>query len=172
MGYLRRLHTRVLEYARLLLAEHRQPQRVAAAIVCGCIVGCLPLFGLHFFICIGVSRLLRLNLPIMYGAANVSIPPLVPFLGWGSVQLGERLLHGRFLTLSRIEFTGAALPQLVTRFFLSWMTGGALLGAALGVLLSGIVYVILRRRSKGKEKQTAPDDAVSAAIERAAQRYR
>ena len=61
-----------------IVHEHTAPGRVAAAIVVGCIVGCTPLFGLHFFVCVALAWLLRLNKIVVYGAANLSIPPMVP----------------------------------------------------------------------------------------------
>jgi uncharacterized protein (DUF2062 family)/SAM-dependent methyltransferase len=175
MGYLRRLHERLVAYAKLLLSEHRRPAEVAAAIFLGCVVGCLPLFGFHLFICIGVSRLLRLNLPVLYGAANISVPPLVPFLGWTSVELGERLLQGRFLPLHPAELSRSALPQFIKHFFIAWMLGGALLGAALGLVSGGVVYVLLRRRQRratAAESALSSHDAIDAALRRAALRYK
>jgi uncharacterized protein (DUF2062 family)/SAM-dependent methyltransferase len=171
MGFIARQRSRLVYYGKLLLSQHRSPGRVAVAIVLGCIVGCLPLTGLQLLICIGLARLWRLNLPIMYGAANISIPPLVPGIAWVSVQLGERLLHGQFLTLSRADFSRAALPGLIKRFFIAWMLGGTIFGGAIGVVGAAIVYVILRRR----HKQVSPPDpvaqAIDQALERAAKRY-
>lgn len=167
-GFLRRLHHRVLEYGKLLLAEHRSPGRVAVAIVLGCIVGCLPLTGLQLFICMGLSRLLRLNLPIMYGAANISLPPIVPFIGWASVQIGEWLLHGRFLELSRDYFVRTPFREIFKRFFVAWMIGGTIFGGTVGTIGATIVYAILRRKNRTQQLS----DVVLSAIARAAARYR
>ncbi len=167
MRFLRRLHEGLLAYGRLLLREHTSPYRVACAIVLGAIVGCLPLFGVHIFVCIALTRLLRLNLPIMYGAANISIPPLMPFIGWGAVQLGEYFLHGQFLSLGRQDFTAAALPGLVQRFFVAWMLGGAILGTGLGIVGAGVVLAIFYRRAAKLRAQ----NPIVAAIARASRRY-
>lgn len=167
MGYFRKLHTRILAYGKLLLSEHRCPEEVAFAIFLGCIVGCLPLTGVQIFICIALARFLSLNLPIMYGAANISLPPVVPFIAWASVQLGERVLHGRYLALHRSDFVGARLPELIKRFFVAWMVGGTLLGGTLGLIFGTAVYAILRQRAR----RALPADPIALAICRAAQRY-
>ena len=142
------LRLRARELARLIWREHRSPARVAGALFVGFIVGCTPLFGLQLFLCMGLSWLLRLNLPIMYGAANISIPPLVPLLGWASVELGTYAASGRLLALSRADFTAARLPGTLKVCFWAWLRGGILLGAALGAVVGGVVYGLLRRRAR------------------------
>jgi len=173
MGLLTRLHQRVRAYFELLLSEHRSPARVALAVLLGCIVGCLPLFGVHIFLCVFLARLFGLNLLVMYGAANVSVPPVVPLIGWSSVQLGSYLMHGRWLELGRNNFTQAALPGLVKHFFLSWMLGGTLLGAGLGTVFGSAVYIILTRRAGAAREEAAGPaaDVIGQALTRAGQRY-
>lgn len=142
------LRARARELARLIWREHRSPARVAGALLVGFIVGCTPLFGLQLFLCMGLAWLLRLNLPIMYGAANISIPPLVPLLGWVSVELGTYVASGQLLALGRADFTAARLPDTLKVCFWAWLRGGVILGAALGVVVGGTVYALLRRRSR------------------------
>lgn len=149
----------------LLLREHTQPGRVAAAVLLGCVVGCTPLFGLHLPLCLVLALLLRLNKLVVYGAANISIPPLVPFLGLASVQLGELALRGRPLWLTAADFRGAALRQTAGRFFSAWLVGGALLGLLIGGAAALVVYLALRRRDASAE------DPVDAALQRATARY-
>lgn len=143
------LRARARELARLIWREHRSPARVAGALVVGFIVGCTPLFGVQLFLCMGLSWLLRLNLPIMYGAANISIPPMVPLLGWVSVELGTYVTSGRLLALGRADFTAARLPGTLKVCFWAWLRGGVILGAALGAVVGGVVYALLRRRAHG-----------------------
>jgi uncharacterized protein (DUF2062 family) len=149
---------------RELLRSHRAPGRVAAAILVGALVGCSPLFGLHIVVCVIASVLLRLNLVIVYAAANLSIPPMIPFVGFASVQIGERLLHGRFIGIEPELFRTVPLRALVHRFFFSWLAGGAVLGAAIGGVGGAIAWVFLRGRKP-------EPDPVADAIELARYRY-
>jgi uncharacterized protein (DUF2062 family) len=148
-----------------LLHEHTAPGRLAAAVLIGCIVGCTPLFGLHFFVCVALAYALRLNKLVVYGAANLSIPPMVPLLGFASVQLGERILHGGWLALQRHDFALVNVRRLAKLFFIDWMVGGVVLGAAIGLVAGGVTWAILARRRAGTV------DALSEAIERARRRY-
>jgi hypothetical protein len=56
-----------------------------------------------------LATVLRLNLPIMYAAANISIPPLIPVIG---LCLGAAwrvdCAHGRLATLSASGLCGGS----------------------------------------------------------------
>jgi uncharacterized protein (DUF2062 family)/SAM-dependent methyltransferase len=173
-----RIHARILPLWRQILHEHTEPGPVAWAVFVGCVIGCTPLFGFHFFVCVAVAWVLRLNKVIVYGAANLSIPPMIPLLGFSSVQLGERILHGRWLTLVVADFRWSEARALAHRFFLAWTVGGLALGAAIGVVAGGVVYLIVLGRARphvedgaGGESKLAEGRAIGAAIEQARARY-
>ena len=159
------LRRRIHELWRTIVHEHTSPARVAAAIVVGAVVGCTPLFGLHIVVCLALAWALRLNKLIVYGAANLSIPPLVPFIGFASVQLGERLRHGAWLALHRSDFQLAHIRVIAKTFFVDWMLGGVVLGAAIGLVAGAITWLVLARR------RAVVPDAIDAAIETARRRY-
>lgn len=168
------LRARVHELGRLILSQHRSPGRVAWALLLGFVVGCTPTFGVQILICMLLAAVLRLNLPIMYAAANVSIPPMVPLIGFASVQLGERVRLGHFAELSRSDFAADRLHGTVVRFFWAWLVGGVVLGAAIGVVVGGLCYLWLRRRPPGEPSasdDSAPRAALNQAIERATARF-
>lgn len=172
-GALRRLfdvRARLHALARHIWQQHRSPGRVAAALWLGFVIGRTPLFGLHFVVCAAAAGLLRLNLPLMYAAANISVPPMIPLLGWLSVEIGSLLGSGQALHLGRADFTGAALPQTAARFFWAWLRGGAVLGGLIGLVVGGLVYVLLRRRAAAG-RDAADGDPATAAVARAARRY-
>jgi uncharacterized protein (DUF2062 family)/2-polyprenyl-3-methyl-5-hydroxy-6-metoxy-1,4-benzoquinol methylase len=162
-GLRRRLHA----LFHLLKSEHTSPWRLGAAVLVGCMVGCTPLFGFHLPICIALAWLLGLNKLVVYAAANLSIPPLVPFLGFGAVELGERLVYGHFLTLTPNDFVWSNARALAHRFFAAWMLGGLVLGGAIGVLGGSGVLLLARARRRKMDVE----DPVSRAIERARRLY-
>jgi uncharacterized protein (DUF2062 family)/SAM-dependent methyltransferase len=162
------LRRRVRELLATLLHEHTAPARLAAAILVGCIVGCTPLFGLHIIVCLALAWALGLNKLVVYGAANLSIPPLVPLIGSASVQLGERILHGRWLALGRADFRLGQIRTLARLFFVDWMVGGVVLGAAIGLVAGAIVWIVLAGRRSAAARALDP---IGAAIEVARRRY-
>jgi uncharacterized protein (DUF2062 family) len=157
------IRRRIHALARQILHQHTAPARVAAAVLVGCVVGCTPLLGLHLPLCIALAWLLGLNQLVVYGAANLSVPPMIPLLGLASVQLGEQLLHRRWLTLHRADFTWSGTREIAHHFFAAWMVGGLCLGAAIGAVAATAVFLTLRARR--------PADPLRDAIARARRRY-
>ena len=143
----------------LVATEHTSPVRVGWAVAIGVLIGCSPFYGLHILLCIGIAWLLRLNKLIMYGAAHVSTPPLAPFIGFVSIQLGEWLRFRRFVFPSIAALRATPIVTLAKQFFLDWLIGGAVIGIVGGALVGFIAYEIAKRR--------APLD-----IRQAAKRYR
>lgn len=160
------MRRRVSEFFRLLLREYRSPARVALAVGIGCVIGCTPLYGFHLPLCVLAALLLRLNKLIVYGAANISVPPLAPLIGFVSVELGEYALHRSWL--HRELLSGLAVTELARRFFVAWLLGGVLLGAVVGLLLGGATYLVLRRRRRAT---AAAEDPIRTALARARRRY-
>jgi uncharacterized protein (DUF2062 family)/SAM-dependent methyltransferase len=166
----RRLH----EFLRQLAQEHTAPSRLALGVFVGVVVGVSPLFGLHLPICIALAWLLGLNQIVVYGAANISLPPTVPFIAFASAQVGERVLHGRWLPVHLADITWRNAPELAKSFFLDWLLGGAIVGAALGVIAGAIVYVAVRaRRARAQaQAQAISGDPLAQIIAGASARYR
>jgi len=164
------MRKRLRELWRTIVHEHTAPGRVAAAIVVGAVVGCTPLFGLHIVVCLALAWLLGLNKLIVYGAANLSIPPLVPLIGFASVQLGERLRHGAWLAVHRSDFALAHIRTVAKTFFVDWMLGGVVLGAAIGLIAAAITWLLLSRRAAARARDAAVD-AIGVAIDAARRRY-
>jgi SAM-dependent methyltransferase len=84
------------------------------------------------------------------------------------VQVGERVLAGRWLPLTVADFRHPphGLRSLALRFLVDWLIGGALIGAAIGAALGSAVYTVARRR------RPAGNDPVGAALAEATARYR
>jgi uncharacterized protein (DUF2062 family) len=163
-GPIARVRALIHGWWKALLAEHNSPGKLAAAVFVGAIAGCTPFFGLHIFICIALAWLLRLNKVTVYAAANISIPPMIPILGFSSVQLGERLLHGHWRYLPFGEFK-QHWPILVGGLFLDWLVGGLVVGASIGALLAAAIYPVARAR------KLAAADPMRATIAAASRRF-
>lgn len=142
------------------------PLRFALSLAVGLWVGCLPLYGVHFFLCALLTLPLRLNFLVAYAAAHISIPPTVPFLWFAALQLGSLVLSGGWLALSWSEFTLARAGQLGGMLLLGSLLLGAILGGVGGVL----AYVVAR--SAGARTSTvSAATQVERAVLRTAERY-
>jgi uncharacterized protein (DUF2062 family)/SAM-dependent methyltransferase len=170
---IRAARQRIHEIARQIVRQHTSPARLAAAVWVGAIVGCTPLFGLHLPLCIALAFVLGLNQVVVYGAANISIPPLVPFIAFSSVQLGSRLLGGGWMPIGLRDVTWRTAPAFAKAFFVNWLVGGAVVGAAIGAVGAALTYAIARaRRRHHPPPPPTEEERVAQLLDEAARRYR
>lgn len=150
-----------------ILKQHNSPSQLAAAVWVGCIVGCSPFFGLHLPICIALALLFRLNQVVVYAAANVSIPPLAPFLGFACVQLGGLIRRQEWVALSLSDVTWRNVATIASGFFVDWLVGGLALGAGIGAVGALLTLAWLLPRAAG----TTSTDPTGALLDAASRRY-
>ncbi len=74
-----------------LLAGKTSPGKAAFEVALGVLVGVTPLFGLHTAIIAGLALVFRLNFVHLFIGAQISFPPLFPFLLLGAQQIGKLL---------------------------------------------------------------------------------
>src|SRR4051812_28798105 len=93
---------------RRLRGVHQSPARVALAVGSGLFIGCLPVYGLHFFLCLLWCLPLGLDFVATYLAANVSNPIVAPFLITLEVEVGSLVTTGQHaaFSLARAKQTG------------------------------------------------------------------
>jgi len=150
--WVRSLLARLRRFVRKLAAEHGSPSRLFAACVIGGMIGSTPFFGLHLPICIGAALLFRLNKVAVYGAANISIPPIAPFLAFACIQVGTRVLTGHGQPMSIAVLRATPPWSLARDVFFAWLAGAPLVGGAIGAMLGSVVFAIARAREKRKHQ--------------------
>jgi uncharacterized protein (DUF2062 family)/SAM-dependent methyltransferase len=137
------LKTKLSSAWRRLRGGELTPRRAALSVAVGLLVGVTPAYGFHIFLVLGICLPLGLDAPVSYLAANISIPPLAPFLWLAEVEIGALLLTGHRLPLDASAFAAgpwvfAKELLLGTLLFAPAMavTGGALTYAAVAALRS------------------------------------
>src|SRR5690606_37082592 len=68
--------------------ETEPAYKKALSIGFGVFMGIFPVWGYQLIIGISLSHLLKLNKAIFILAAHISIPPMIPFIIYGSYRLG------------------------------------------------------------------------------------
>ncbi|HET9958692.1 MAG TPA: DUF2062 domain-containing protein, partial [Polyangiaceae bacterium] len=113
-----------------LLRGRGSRKQSAWSVGVGLFIGCLPLYGLHFPLCVAVCVPFGLDALIAYLAANVSNPLLLPLILLAEVEIGSWLLHGQ-----SAEFTLDAARRLgALGFGTEVALGSVVFGAALALL--------------------------------------
>jgi len=111
-------------------AEHaHDPLRLASAVGLGLFCGIAPIWGYQMLAAAALAHFLRLNKAIALLASNISIPPLAPFILYGSLALGHWLFTGQGLDFSAEQMTRAKILQYLGQ----WCVGSV----ALGTLVAG-----------------------------------
>lgn len=137
-----------------LIKSQISAAKMATSLGLGVFLGCTPFYGFHTLLVAVAAFAFRLNAGLLFLGSQVSIPPLMPFLVFGSVVLGRQILGGDEMTLLSFEtLKKMSVPELIALGrdqFQAWLLGslslGAMLGTAVGFLFySGLVF--LRRKS-------------------------
>ncbi len=132
---------------RLLLHPEESNFRKAASVALGVFMGISPLWGWQMAIALALAYLLRLNKTITLIASNISIPPMIPFILFGSYLTGGLVLDNprpfNFSTDINLEFVKDNLLQ--------YILGALVFGLVMGILsglLTWLLLAIFRRRHK------------------------
>lgn len=127
-----------------LLRGAGSPARLGVSVGVGLFIGCLPLYGLHVWLCLAVCLPLRLDAVAACLASDVSNPFVAPFLIVAEVELGSYVLHGRSASF---DLSQARLRD-ITGLLYEAALGGVLIGMLLAVA-GGLSVALLARRSRG-----------------------
>ena len=111
--------------------------KIVLAIMLGIFMGIVPLWGYQMLITLFLAHLFRLNKVIALVAANISIPPMIPLLLYGSYRTGCMVLgnppdlHLGDLSLENVK---SVLEQYLI---------GSIIFAMACSLLSGVISTVL-----------------------------
>jgi uncharacterized protein (DUF2062 family) len=117
-------------------------------------IGCLPLYGLHVWLCLALCVPLGLDTVVAFFASNISNPLVAPLLVAVEVEVGSYLLHRR-----AAPFDLASARELgFAGFFSEALVGGVVVGALLAVLGGGLA-VLFATRLRGNSPASYPRSA-------------
>lgn len=111
--------------------------QIALAVMFGVFMGIVPVWGYQMILAGVLAHLMGLNKVITIVASNISIPPMIPFLLFGSYATGGWIL-GRPVTLSLHEVTFETVKDSLLQYL-----AGSMVFAVICGLLAGIVCLIL-----------------------------
>lgn len=122
--------------------------RKAASIGFGFFFGILPIWGFQLLIGIPTAIFLRMNKVLFIAAANISLPPLIPFIIFFSYLMGQPFFDGEpipFDKLSELSLDNihdSYIQYLIGAILLSIITG------LIGFVVSWITLTVIRKDPK------------------------
>jgi len=146
---------------RRLRGVRQSPARIALAVGSGLFIGCLPVYGLHFLLCLLWCLPLGLDFVATYLAANISNPFVAPFLVTLEVEVGSLVTTGHHaaFTLARAKQTG------ILGFAVQAAVGSLFVGAALAAIGAGTAYWLARKQHRARAAHGASSDGEAASEE-------
>ncbi len=132
-------------FDRYILHSPESNAQLTWAIMLGVFMGIIPVWGYQMLIALFLSRIFKLNSVITLLASNISIPPLIPFILYGSYATGCLVL-GRPVSINFGDVSFDNIKTVLEQYIL-----GSIIFAALCSLLAGLVsrsvLAMFRRKS-------------------------
>lgn len=119
----------------------------SATVAFGVFMGVSPLWGYQMLSAVGLSYLLRLNKILVLVSANISIPPLIPFIIWGGYKTG-----GLFITQNAVEISYSSNIDItfIKANLLQYIVGSLVFGTLLGLFFGILTFIMLKTLVKKK----------------------
>lgn len=130
-----------------ILSSQDPPQKKAASIAFGLFIGLSPFWGFQTLLVLGGAFLFKLNKPIAFAFSNISLPPFIPFILFGGLQVGGWILgEAQFLALENIADNILALSGLK-----AYLIGSLVLAAGISAVGGLIGFFTLTQMAKRKK---------------------
>lgn len=132
-----------------LFDSSEPPLRKATSIGFGVFMGIFPIWGYQLIVGITLAHLMKMNKALFILAAHISIPPMIPFIIYGSYRLG-----GVFMTEPKndILFTQGLSLEGVKDNLVQYLAGAVFLSVIAGIIAGVIAYGYLIFSSRLKNK--------------------
>jgi uncharacterized protein (DUF2062 family) len=133
-----------------LIGKGEPTIKLATAVGFGVFMGIVPIWGYQMITAAFLAHFFKLNKPLVLLASNISIPPMMPFILYGSFLLG------RFFVASpvNIKLDGISLTSIKIAF-IQYVAGSILLAVTAGILFGLLAYIFLliRRNRKNDNEE-------------------
>ena len=119
--------------------------RKSMGVAFGVFMGIVPIWGYQLMMALILAHFFKLNKAIVGVAANISIPPMIPFLLYGSLKTGQWVLqkdlHDNILN-TEISF------ETIKQHLFEYVIGSCLFAIIMATLIGGVTYLILNWKNK------------------------
>jgi len=120
---------------------HQSDQVKAFSIAFGVFMGIVPIWGFQLIVAIFLAFILRLNKTLVIIAANISIPPMIPLIIYGSYKMGAYWMGSEKLD---ITFSNNISLESVRHNFEQYLYGSITLAITVGVFFGLMTFLLLK----------------------------
>lgn len=120
--------------------------QIVKAVMLGIFMGILPIWGYQMLLTLFLSHLLKLNKTISIVAANISLPPVIPFLLYGSYLMGCKVLD-RPVNLNFSNVTIYGMRNVLEQYIVGSVVFAFLCSIVVGIT-TWVLLSIFRKRAE------------------------
>ncbi len=103
-------------------------------------MGIIPIWGWQLITAIALAYVFKLNKPIVIIAANISIPPMIPFILFGSFYTGAIVLDN---DLDFVHLNSFIDFEIIKKNILQYITGACVFASITGIFFGILSFFIL-----------------------------
>ncbi len=108
-------------------------------------MGIIPVWGYQMIVAFALAHFFKLNKAIVIIASNISVPPMIPFILYGSMKVGSILL-GQPLALTFQDITLDAVKKMLVQY----IPGSIVFALIVGFTGWLLTFAILKLSKKNK----------------------
>lgn len=122
-----------------VVAAHESTNKKALSVGVGLFFGIVPIWGFQFALAIFSAIYFKLNKVIVGLSAQISVPPLIPFVLYASVKTGEFVLGQKV----NLDFTKLLSVETLNNLYVYYV-GATVLSIVAGVVGYIVTWVLLK----------------------------
>ncbi len=127
-----------------ILQNSDSPIKKSLSIALGIFIGIAPFWGFQTILALGLAAALKLNKFIAFAFSNISIPPMIPLIIWGSLKLGIWILDSD----TDISLAGLTTDFNVVESIKEYMVGSFALAFLSAIIFGTLGFVIIKLMEK------------------------
>ena len=117
----------------------------SVSIAFGVFMGIVPIWGFQMLVAISLAILFRLNKVLVIIASNISIPPMIPFIIFGSYKLGSFWMGKNAMHL---EYSSSLSLDVIKKNLQQYIYGSITLAILAGFFFGGLTFILLKLGDK------------------------
>ncbi len=119
-------------------------RHITLSVMLGVFMGIVPVWGYQMILALVLAQFLRLNKVIALVASNISIPPMIPFLLYGSYVTGCLAL-GQPVSLAFTDLSLESAWNVLTQYIVGSFIFAAICSITIGLLTFGLLTAFRKR---------------------------
>lgn len=127
-----------------ILHNTDSPTKKAFSIALGVFIGIAPFWGFQTILVLALAAVLKLNKLISFTFSNISIPPMIPFIIYGSLKIGSWILNNN----EEIAYDNVSLDFNFLLSLKEYIIGSFVLAFFSAIIFGVAGFVIFKLRRK------------------------